>query len=127
VTNNGANTVTKLRASDGTVLGTYTVGYGALGIAFDGANMWVVSAAGTVTKLRASDGTILATYSVPDGPYGIAFDGTDMWLSGDLYIRVLRASDGAEVWAQQVQTSGVAFDGAYVWIAQTNANQLLKF
>ncbi|HLW89060.1 MAG TPA: hypothetical protein VKR57_11250, partial [Terriglobales bacterium] len=66
-------------------------------------------------------------FPVPDGPYGIAFDGTYMWLSGDLYIRVLRASDGTQVASRQVQTSGVAFDGAYVWVAQTNANRVLKF
>src|SRR5690242_3515032 len=39
--NYGDGTVTKLRASDGTVLGTFSVGRGAYGITFDGANIWV--------------------------------------------------------------------------------------
>jgi DNA-binding beta-propeller fold protein YncE len=33
--------VTKLRASDGTVLGTFAVGSNPVGVAFDGANIWV--------------------------------------------------------------------------------------
>jgi DNA-binding beta-propeller fold protein YncE len=35
--------VTKLRASDGTTLGTFAVGSGPMGIAFDGANIWVAN------------------------------------------------------------------------------------
>ena len=51
------NNVTKLRASDGVVLGTFTVGSGPYGLAFDGANMWVANSSdNTVTELRASDG-----------------------------------------------------------------------
>jgi hypothetical protein len=44
--NYGDGTVTKLRASDGTVLGTFSVGRGAFGITFDGANIWVSNAGG---------------------------------------------------------------------------------
>jgi len=41
--------VTKLRASTGAALGTFSVGKAPLGVAFDGANMWVVnSGAGLV-------------------------------------------------------------------------------
>ncbi|MCH7884361.1 MAG: hypothetical protein IIC01_03840 [Planctomycetes bacterium] len=44
VANLVSNTVTKLRASDGAVLGTFSVGIGPIGVAFDGANIWVVNA-----------------------------------------------------------------------------------
>jgi DNA-binding beta-propeller fold protein YncE len=104
------------------------VGNGPLGIAFDGANMWVANRPdGTVIKLRASDGKLLGTFPAADGPYGVAFDGTYIWVTGDLYTRVLRASDGVEVWARELQTTGVAFDGAYVWIAETNRDFVHKF
>jgi DNA-binding beta-propeller fold protein YncE len=44
--------VTKLRASDGTLIGTYSVGVGPVNIAFDGANIWVTNlSSNTVTKL----------------------------------------------------------------------------
>jgi DNA-binding beta-propeller fold protein YncE len=51
VGNIGSNNVTKLRASDGTVLGTFPVGFFPLGVAFDGANIWVALHGGAVSKL----------------------------------------------------------------------------
>jgi DNA-binding beta-propeller fold protein YncE len=52
VANFGSNNVTKLRASDGAVLGTFSVGMGAQGMAFDGANIWVANTVSqTVSKL----------------------------------------------------------------------------
>ena len=58
VVNQGGNSVTKLRSSDGTNLAT--IGWLAIppgAIAYDGSNMWVANQTfGTVTKLRASDG-----------------------------------------------------------------------
>jgi DNA-binding beta-propeller fold protein YncE len=43
VTSSAANTVSKLRASDGSLVGTYAAGLGPLGVAFDGANIWVAN------------------------------------------------------------------------------------
>ena len=42
VANESGNTVTKMSASDGTIISTYTV-LRPRGIAFDGANIWVAS------------------------------------------------------------------------------------
>jgi hypothetical protein len=51
VANALSNTVSKLRASDGTSLGTFTVGSGPSGVAFDGANIWVANfGSNTVSK-----------------------------------------------------------------------------
>jgi DNA-binding beta-propeller fold protein YncE len=53
VTNSSGNTVTKVRASDGTLLGTFALGAGPVGAAFvvfDGANIWVTNSSG-LTKL----------------------------------------------------------------------------
>ncbi len=58
-----AKAVTKLRASDGLNLGTFNVGDGAAGIAFDGTNMWVVNNGdSTVMKVSPSSGSVVATY-----------------------------------------------------------------
>jgi DNA-binding beta-propeller fold protein YncE len=120
--------VTKLRASDGKVLGTFSVGNGPLGVAFDGADIWVANEGGhTVTELRASYGTVLGTFPGPNSPYGVAFDGTYVWVSGDVAMMVLRASDGTEVFSRGVQSEGVAFDGAYIWTAIQGRNALQKF
>ncbi|HLW89020.1 MAG TPA: hypothetical protein VKR57_11050, partial [Terriglobales bacterium] len=51
------DTVTKVRANDGQVLGTFKVGAQPYGVTFDGANVWVSNQGDiTVTKLRAYDG-----------------------------------------------------------------------
>jgi outer membrane protein assembly factor BamB len=74
VANSGDDTVTELRASDGTVVGNFNVGSAPDGVVFDGANIWVVNegnnfrVAGSVTKLRASDGGLLGTFKVGRRP-----------------------------------------------------------
>ena len=51
VTNYSDNTVTKLRASDGSLVGTYSVGNGPKDICFDGASIWVANgSSNNVTK-----------------------------------------------------------------------------
>jgi len=73
VANEGGNSVTKLRANDGTNLGTFAVGTEPFGLAFDGANIWVANGiSNTVTKLRASDGATLGTFGVGILPLGVA-------------------------------------------------------
>jgi DNA-binding beta-propeller fold protein YncE len=55
VTNFGSNTVTKLLASGGALVGTYTVGSNPYGVAFDGTNIWVANDGdSTVTKIGAT-------------------------------------------------------------------------
>ncbi|MBK6749070.1 MAG: hypothetical protein IPG67_03440 [Acidobacteria bacterium] len=81
VTNQGSNNLTKLRASDGAVQGTFAVGSNPYGIAFDGANIWVANQGGNnVTKLRASDGVVQGTFAVGNLPFGVAFDGASSWV-----------------------------------------------
>jgi hypothetical protein len=133
VANHGSNTVTKLQANDGTVLGTYPVGNGPQGIAFDGANIWVTNRNdNTVTKLRASDGMTvgLGTYPVGAAPRGAAFDGANIWVAnwGGTTVTKLRASDGALQGTYTVGSSPdhIAFDGANVWITKRYDNTVIK-
>jgi YVTN family beta-propeller protein len=52
VANEGSNNVSKLRVSDGKVVGTLAVGSAPIGVAFDGANIWVANGdSHTVSKL----------------------------------------------------------------------------
>jgi DNA-binding beta-propeller fold protein YncE len=83
VTNQGAGSVTKLRASDGAVLGTFNVGGGPLGVVFDGANIWVADGpTNTVIKLSAS-GSVLGNLAVGSYAYGAAFDGAHIWVTNN--------------------------------------------
>ena len=82
VANGGSNTVTKLRASDGAVLGTLNVGKSPFGVAFDGTNIWVTNEdSNNVMKLRASDGAVLDTFTVGTLPLQVLFDGANIWVT----------------------------------------------
>lgn len=103
----------------------YTIPPGnAVLLAFDGANMWVVSGqqlSSSVTKLRASDGANLGTFNAgTERPLCIAFDGANMWVSNgeDSTVVKIRTSDGVMVGAFPVGFSpnGMAFDGANIWV-----------
>ena len=81
----------------------YGVGATPVGVAFDGANIWVANAgSATVTKLRASDGTC---NGVPNPP------GSDV---------------SACSVAVGTNPSGVAFDGANIWVTNTDDNGVSK-
>jgi hypothetical protein len=127
VASGGSNNVTKLRASDGTVLGTFPVGVNPTGVAFDGANIWVAGG-NNVTKLRASDGFVLGTFLLGAGPFGVAFDGANIWVAGGNNVTKLRASDGLELGTFPVGAIafGVAFDGANIWVASGGSNNVTK-
>ena len=119
---NGGTAVTKLRASDGVILGTFTVGNGGSHIAFDGANIWVANILDwTVSKLRASDGARLGTFDVAANPIGIAWDGANIWVaSGNKrVITKLRGSDGAVLGIFPVGygAGDVFFDRENIWVA----------
>jgi hypothetical protein len=95
-------TVTKVRASDGTKLGSFPTGVGSIGVAFDGSNIWVVNAgAKTVSKIRASDGTNLGTFTPclpgeqPEG--SIIFAAAYLWISCPTSLIRLRPSDGVNM------------------------------
>lgn len=124
VSNAGDNTVTKLRAADGSNLGTFAVGNQPMGVAFDGANIWVAnSISNTVTKLRASDGTNLGTFSVGTQPWWLAFDGRAVWVTNSMSNSVtkLPAKDGKVLGTFPVSgPRGIAFDGTYVWVSNFN-------
>ncbi len=114
------NTVTKVRASDGTNLGAFSVGNSPDGVAYDGANIWVANKSdNTVTKLRASDGTNLGTFSVGNSPDGVAYDGANIWVANksDNTVTKLRASDGTHLGTFSLSGAcAMAFDGAHVWV-----------
>jgi hypothetical protein len=98
---------------------TFPVESGPLGIAFDGANIWVTNAgSNSVTKLRASDGANLGTFGVEFSPFGVAFDGANIWVTNGESVTKLRASDGAPLGTFFVggNAFGIAFDGANIWV-----------
>ncbi len=132
VTNQADARVSKIRASDGSVLGTFFLGgSNPLGIAFDGTNMWIADSgitgvAGTtfVTVLR-SDGSIAQTLTVNESPQQLAFDGSRMWVTtAQGSVIGFRTSDYTVVANSKVGSSarGIAFDGQNMWVAAEPSN-----
>jgi hypothetical protein len=106
---------------------------GAGSMAFDGANMYILTSANSqfvIDKMRASDGALTATFSnfgtLEFSNFGpLLFDGQNIWLqylASDAAGAVkLRASDGALLdtftVGSPVQLGGMTFDGQDIWIA----------
>jgi hypothetical protein len=118
--------------TNGSFAGNLTVGNGPQGLAFDGANMWVViNGDNVVKKIRVSDSAIIGTYAVGTGPSRIVFDGVNVWVSntGSNTVTKLRASDGNRLgdFAAGSGPVGIVFDGANVWVSNSSANTISKF
>jgi hypothetical protein len=114
---------------------TFPVGNEPYGVAFDGANIWVVNNAGlgTVTKLLASTGAVVGTYGAGSEPWALAFDGANIWVtnnhsSNSDTVTKLLASTGAVVGTYSVGggPEGVAFDGANIWVTNSWDNTVTK-
>ena len=81
VANQFSDTVSKLRASDGAVVGTYAVGHRPVAVAFDGAFFWVANyLSNNVMKLDAS-GAVVATFATGDGPGGLLATNGNVWVA----------------------------------------------
>lgn len=126
--------VRKLRGSDGALLGVfYLPSLYAEDVLFDGTNIWVAVQSGAV-KVRPSDGTVLDTIEVDGEGFGLAYDGTKMWLTSQDFgantVTTFRASDGKVQGTfgggSGQQVLGIAFDGANVWIASSNADRVTR-
>ena len=83
VANSGEQSVTKLRASDGKVLGTFFTGnaIGPWGIAFDGQNLWI-SGGPYIVEMRPSDGKLLLQQHLMGSLGSVGFDGANIWVAG---------------------------------------------
>lgn len=84
ITNGAENSVTKVRPSDGAILGTFVVGSAPRGIVFDGDTLWIAASAPGAGKAVqvALDGTVLTAIDyLNDAPRGIAWDGKHVWLT----------------------------------------------
>ena len=131
VTEEFSNSVTKLLASTGAVVGSYGVGTNPQGLAFDGTNIWVTNqSSNNVTELLASTGAVVGTYAVGSYPQGVAFDGTNIWVANEFSDTVteLLASTGAVVGTYSAGNTpvGVAFDGLNIWVTNEYSYTVTK-
>jgi hypothetical protein len=105
-----------------TVPTEFPAGPNPVGIAFDGANIWIANyGASTVTKVRANDGAALGAFATGNAPAGVTFDGASVWVtnSADNTVSKVRASDGKNLGTfplPGVIPWWMTFDGASIWV-----------
>ena len=80
-----AQNVLKINPADGAIVATYNLAFIPIGIAFDGANIWITNAADkSLVLMDPSDGSIKKTYGDwPSTPYKIIFSGNALWVAYD--------------------------------------------
>jgi len=110
---------------------SFKVGKQPLGVAFDGANIWVTNNDdATVSKLRASDGADLGTFNVGGAPMGVTFDGANIWVVNSFpnTVTKLRASDGKNLGEFAVGKVPwfAAFDGENIWVTNSQDFSVTK-
>jgi hypothetical protein len=120
-----------LRASDGALIGTYTVGKTAQALTFDGTHIWFAEpGSDIVSKLRVSDGALIGTYPVGDRPEALLFDGAHIWVFSDrefngAQVSKLRASDGALIATYPMDYRDAwAFDDTHIWVLYKTGGSL---
>src|SRR5215813_6983274 len=124
---NGRGVVTKVRASDGAVLGVFSDSQvtDCHRTVYDGANLWIGCSngitGGILDKIRASDGAVIGRSSGLGFIQSIAFDGASVWVttivSSFTQLVKVRASDGAALGFFNIDgANGVVFDGANIWV-----------
>jgi hypothetical protein len=108
---------------------TFDVGSTPMGIAFDGAHIWVGYGFANITKLRASDGSALGPYAA-GSPFAVAFDGANVWVTSGAGngVTKLKAADGSFLGFYSVGSyaAGVAFDGTNIWVANYGSDNVTK-
>jgi len=131
VANNGDSTVSRVRASDGKLLDTWTGAAGAYGVLIAMGKVFVTGVlsspnpgrlyqidptqpAGLVTTLSAN---------LPIAPIGIAFDGQRIWTAnngepqaGSVSIITLNPVTVTTVTAGFFHPGGILYDGANIWV-----------
>jgi DNA-binding beta-propeller fold protein YncE len=109
------------QSSDSVSIETFPAGSTPIGLAFDGANIWIADWIGNgVIKMRASDGVILGTYGIFE-PFFVAWDVASVWVTNDLgQVTKFRGSDlthEATISLGTSQLGGIIFDGTSIWVA----------
>ena len=134
VANTGSNSITKIVAATGAVVGEYPA-ISPVALAFDGTNIWVVSG-GEVIKFSAETGAVIGKYPYnlrmdhQPGQRSIASDGTNIWILNYRHRSVtkLLASTGAVVgeYPTGERPCAIAFDGTNIWVANEYGPSVTK-
>ena len=102
-----------------------------IGVAFDGAFIWVTDAGGkSVSKISTATNAVVAIVGVGAFPNGIAFDGAFIWVTNLGSKTVSKIDIATNTVVAMVGVGrfpfGVAFDGAFIWVTIEFSNTVSK-
>ena len=126
VTNFLGNTITKLDAGTGAVLGTFSSGgTNPYSLTFDGKALWAINVDGNVTKMD-TDGHILATTNVGLWAHSAAYDGKNLWVTVGSTNQVAKVDTASSsvmglYGSGGSNPDGICFDGKSLWVANTDS------
>jgi hypothetical protein len=136
VANSGSGTVSRVRASDGKLLETWTGANFASGVLIAKGKVFVtgINAPGTLYQIdptQAAGAVTTITTSIDDSPQGIAFDGSRIWTAnifGSVSIITLNPLSITTVPIGIGYSAGILYDGANMWVAngRPGTGKLLK-
>ena len=124
--------LTRVRTSDGAMLGTYAVGSGPYGMVFDGASIWVANyKSNDLSKVNASTGLVTNNIRLERChlPSALGFDGSHIWVNCGRD----KAVEELDLNGAPLRTVGVdsnpynfTFDGANMWVVNVTGNSVTK-
>jgi DNA-binding beta-propeller fold protein YncE len=133
----GANSVTKINATSGVVVGTYPVGRAPDALAFDGRYIWVANSnSAQVEILDPATGKMVNGYSTGIFPTNMVYDGANIWVANGLSaslglgsVTKIRAVDGASEGTFTIpgmQLRGLAYDRKSIWVCNSYSNTVSR-
>jgi sugar lactone lactonase YvrE len=135
VSNITSGTVTRVRASDGTVLGTWTGATSAYGVLVALGRIYVIGDISFVGRVYVIDpstapGAVTTlSNSLGGGPRGIASDGTSIWTANSFgSVSNVDPDNGTTTnfTTGFTQPQGILFDGTNIWVTDVQDNKLKK-
>ena len=137
VANNGGASVSRVRASDGKLLETWTGATSAFGVLVAMGRILVTgdTSPGNLYRIdpsQAAGAVTTVASTLGGGPTGIAFDGARVWTANG-FGSVSIVTPGTTIpWTVTTVTTGFSsllgalYDGANVWVTDNSAGTLLK-
>ena len=134
VANNGDGTISRVRASDGKLLDTWTGATSAFGVLAAKGMIFIAGfqSFGTLYQIdptQPAGAVTTLTSSIGAFPRGISFDGARVWTAnsgGSVSIVTLNPLSSSTVTAGFSSPFGVLYDGANIWVTDASAGKLFK-
>ena len=138
VGNVASGSVSRVRASDGRLLETWTGAATAWGVLSAMGRVLATGATApgrlySIDPSQPAGGVTTVVSTLGNGSRGLAFDGARVWIANDLAGSVAIVTPGASIpWTVTTittgfsQPTGVLFDGSNIWIADSLPGRMLK-